>query len=135
VTFRRSAALALSLGCLLGTVVPPSEAHHSFAMFDLGRSEALEGRVKEMQWVNPHAWLQVMVKGADGKEVEWSFESTTPSALYAQGWRKSAVRTGDPITVTFHPLQDGRPGGSLVSAVLADGTKLPLAGTTRASNE
>jgi hypothetical protein len=135
VSFFRSATLASALGLSLYAAAPPSEAHHSFAMFDLGRSETLEGRVKEMQWVNPHTWLQVLVTGSDGKEVEWSFESTTPSALYAQGWRKSAVRAGDSITVTFHPLLDGRPGGSLVSAVLADGTKLPRAGTTRAANE
>ena len=99
-------------------------AHHSFAMFDLDRTTSVSGTIKEMQWVNPHAWLQVNVPDASGKTVEWSFESGNPSGLYKLGWRQSALKSGDRITVRFHPLRDGRPGGSLAGVTLANGTEL-----------
>lgn len=112
---------------VLGVMAAPwaLQAHHSFAMFDLDRTTSVSGTIKEMQWVNPHAWLQVNVPDASGKVVEWSFESGNPSGLYKLGWRQSALKSGDRITVRFHPLRDGRPGGSLAGVTLADGTQLP----------
>ena len=35
----------------------PASAHHSFAMFDRGRTVTLQGTVNEFQWTNPHAWI------------------------------------------------------------------------------
>jgi hypothetical protein len=40
----------------------PALAHHSFSMFDAQQTITLEGTVKEFEWVNPHAWLRVIVK-------------------------------------------------------------------------
>jgi hypothetical protein len=118
--------LGLAVLCCL---VAPAHAHHSFAMFDLEKTATLNGTVKEMQWINPHSWLQVYATDAAGKQVEWSFESVNPSGLYQRGWRASCIKPGGKITVTYNPLRDGRPGGSLVGAVLADGTRLSTART------
>lgn len=108
---------------------PAAFAHHSFAMFDNSKTVTIEGTIKELQLVNPHSWLQVMAKDDSGKVVEWSFEAGGPQQLYREGWRKSAIHAGDKITVMMHPLRDGRAGGSLVGAVLADGTHVGSAGT------
>lgn len=99
----------------------PVLAHHSFAMFDMKKEIVVTGQVKEFQWTNPHIWIQLVVAGADGKPVEWSIEGNSPSVLARQGWTKRALKVGDNITVTLHPLKDGRIGGDLVKAVLADG--------------
>ena len=46
-------------GMLLAT--QPSVAHPSFAPFDLARTITLKGAMKEVQFTNPHVWLQVLV--------------------------------------------------------------------------
>jgi len=103
-------------------------AHHSFAMFDMQRQVSLSGTVKNFQWSSPHSWLDIVVRDAAGDQVEWSVEMGAPGSLYRHGWRERSVKSGDKITVVVHPLRDGRPGGSLVSATLADGTRLEEGG-------
>jgi hypothetical protein len=103
-------------------VAVPVFAHHSFSMFDMQKEVVLKGEVREFQWTNPHIWVQVLVKGEDGKTVEWSIEGNSPSTLSRQGWSKRSVKAGDTVTITMHPLRDGTPGGSLVKIVLPDGT-------------
>jgi hypothetical protein len=99
----------------------PVSAHHSFAMFDASKTVELQGAVKEFQWTNPHSWLQVNVTNAQGATIEWSFEMGAPGGLARSGWRPKTVVPGDKVTVKFHPLRDGTPGGQLLSVVLPDG--------------
>ena len=111
-----------SLALVIGSVVV--SGHHSFAAFDQEKSIAVSGTVKEFQWVNPHAWIQMMVADAQGNEVEWSIEMSSPTSLLRRGWKPKTLKPGDKVTVVAHPLRDGRPGGSFFSATLADGGKL-----------
>jgi hypothetical protein len=101
-----------------------ASAHHSFAAFDQEKAVTVVGTVKEFQWVNPHSWIQMMVTDDKGTEVEWSIEMSSPTSLLRRGWKPKTLKPGDRITVVGHPLRDGRPGASFVSATLADGTKL-----------
>ena len=75
-------------GALLAIAAVAAHAHHSFAMFDNEKEQILEGTVKEFQWTNPHIWIQVNVKSADGKVVEYSVEGGSPNGLRRQGWSK-----------------------------------------------
>jgi Family of unknown function (DUF6152) len=102
----------------------PLLGHHSFAGFDLSKTITLTGTVKEFQWVNPHSWIQLMVTDGSGAAVEWSIEMSAPSSLVRQGWKPKMLKAADQVTVVAHPLRDGRPGGSFVSAILADGTRM-----------
>lgn len=110
------------VGVLL--LAPSAYAHHSFAMFDQEKEQTLEGTVKEFQWTNPHAWVQLLVQGPDGKVTEWSIECASPNGLRRQGWRGNTLKAGDRITTIIHPLKSGEPGGSLVILTLPDGTQL-----------
>ena len=56
------------------------------------------------------------MKGADGKVTEYSIEGGSPNGLRRQGWTKDSMKAGDKIKLTLHPLRDGNPGGSFVSA-------------------
>ena len=103
-------------------------AHHSFAMFDFTRTAEIAGTVKQFQWSNPHAWLDVIVLDAAGTQTTWGVEMGSPSALYREGWRQGSVVPGDKVVVVIHPLRDGRSGGSLVSATLPSGVKLMQGG-------
>ena len=121
---RRLLAGALLMGSALAVW-----AHHSFAMFDMQKDVALSGTVKSFSWQSPHCWLQVMVPEDTGSALEWSVEMGAPGMLYRHGWRQNSVRAGDKVTLVIHPLRDGRPGGSLVSLMLPDGTQLGQSGS------
>lgn len=98
-----------------------ASAHHSGAMFDQAKQVQVSGTVREFQWVNPHVFIQLMANDERGRDVEWSLEMTAPVHLQRLGWRKSSLRPGDRITVTFHPLRNGQPGGNVITAVDATG--------------
>lgn len=110
---------------LLATLALPlaAVAHHSFAMFDMSKTTQHQGRVKEVQWTNPHVWVELEIT-ADGKTSVLSFEGAAISVLKRVGWTRDTVKAGDMVTVAGHPFRDGRPGGSIDYLILADGRKV-----------
>ena len=115
-------ALALTLGSA------GAMAHHSFSMFDMSKEVKVSGTVKQFQWTNPHAYVQLVAKDASGKDVEWSMEMGAPMYLYARGWRPSSLKAGMRVNVTLNPLRNGKPGGVVRDVITADGKKI---GTNR----
>ncbi len=112
-------ARLLTAAILLALASPGAVfAHHSFAMFDNQKSLDLEGTIKEFQWTNPHSWIQLIVKDPSGKDVEWSIEGGSPNGLGRSGWTRMSLKPGDKATIVIHPLKDGTPGGSLMSATV-----------------
>jgi hypothetical protein len=109
----------------------PADAHHSFAMFDPGKTVTLSGTVKEFQWVNPHVLISVVVNDASKPQpVVWSIEATSPGILRRQGWNKDSLKPGDKVEAIGNPLRDGSPGAGFVSLKILDtgkvlGLKLP----------
>ena len=99
----------------------PAQAHHSFAMFDLQKQVTVSGTVRQFQWTNPQAYIQLVAKDASGNDVEWSMEMGAPMYLYARGWRPGTLKAGQRITVTRNPLRNGRPGGVVRDVTTADG--------------
>ena len=116
-------ALAMGVICV-AAMGGPAMAHHAGTMYDHARVEHISGQVKEWRWANPHAFLQILVKGDDGQEAVWSFESTSPNILLRSGWKRTSMKPGDMVEVMYNPLKDGAPGGSLTGVVLPDGSKL-----------
>jgi len=116
--------IAGALALALFIPAAPALAHHSMAMFDQTKTVTLSGTVKEFQWTNPHCYIQLMVKDASGKDVEWSLEMGAPMYLYAKGWRPSVLKAGMPIKVTINPLRNGDPGGVVLTATTADGKQI-----------
>ena len=82
------------------------------------------GTVKEFQWKNPHIWIQVIVKNADGSTKEWSVEGGGPNSLSRNGWRPSTFKAGDQVTMRIHPMRDGSAAGNFVGAKWSDGRTL-----------
>ena len=111
-------AATLALSCSIAA------AHHSFAMFDLGKEVTVEAKIKEVQFTNPHVWLQILVTDDKGVETEWSIESGAPGMMLRNGWKPSTLKAGDKVTLTMHPLRNGNPGGSLVRVKVPDGRTL-----------
>jgi Family of unknown function (DUF6152) len=102
----------------------PLSAHHGAAAIYDTQTVSLKGTVKSWLWSNPHCLLTFDVKGEDGKVVEWVAETQAPSTVYPMGFRKDSFKPGDEVTVILQPAKNERPNGRLLSAVLADGTKI-----------
>lgn len=121
------ATLAVAAGLLAAAV--PSYAHHSFAAeFDGTKQISLTGTVTKVDWVNPHAYIYVDVKGDDGKVVNWAIETGAPNALYRQGWRKGDLKEGDTVTLEAFLAKDGSHTAAARQVKLPDGRKV-FAGT------
>ena len=114
--------LAFCAAALL--VAPPAFGHHSFAMFDLTKEVTLVGTIKEVQFTNPHVWLQVLVPDGKGGQVEWSIEAGAPGMLLRTGWKPTTLRFGDKVTIVTHPARSGATNGSLVRVTIPDGRTL-----------
>lgn len=113
--WRSGAAVALAM------LAPAAQAHHSGAMFDQVHTTTLVGTVKQFQWTNPHCYIQLVVKNAQGQDEEWSLEMTAPIHLQRLGWVRTSLKAGDHITVKIHPMRDGSKGGNVLEAIGADG--------------
>jgi Cu/Ag efflux protein CusF len=114
------AMLAASAALCLGAT---AQAHHSTAMFDFSKQVEITGTVKDFEWTNPHTWTNVTVEGGKTAGV-YGLEGMSPNYLSRNGWTKRTLKQGDKVTFEVHPLKDGRKGGFMVSAKLADGTVL-----------
>jgi Family of unknown function (DUF6152) len=99
-------------------------AHHSTAEFDYTRQVTIKGMVKEVQWTNPHSYIQLLVDGEGGEKIQWSVEIGSPSLNVNMGWRKDSVKVGEVVTMVLSPARNGKPYGTLRVLTFADGRKL-----------
>jgi hypothetical protein len=124
-TIRRVILPALLMVALLGPGRSAPSAHHSFAAeFDINKPVTLKGTVTTMKWVNPHAWLYIDVKDADGKVTNWACEFGLPQALYRRGWRPKDLPVGMEVTVTGWRAKDSSPTANANTVTLSDGRRL-----------
>ncbi len=117
--------LAAFLGAGLSvTASVPASAHHSAAAYDRDADVEVAGTIREFQYTNPHSWLFVEAVDKAGKAVDWGFAAEGPTTLLRAGIKISALKPGEKVTVTGHPLKDGRPAALLVAVTKADGSVL-----------
>jgi hypothetical protein len=124
----RRLPLRLLLALALGAPATGVLAHHSFAMFDRDKPMTLTGTVKELQWTNPHVWIQVMVPDAKGVDQEWGVECTSVNFMRRQGWEHDSLKPGDKITLVIFPLKDGSRGGQFNKLTQLNGSPTNLPG-------
>ena len=121
---RKTAVLGALVGMLLGAVVP-ALAHHAFsAEFDQSKPLKVSGEISKVEWVNPHAWIFIDVKEADGKITPWRFEMGAPNALLRAGWSKSDIKVGTAVTISGFQARSGGSVGNAFQVRLPDGRDL-----------
>lgn len=121
----------LMAGVAVLAAAVPVLAHHSFAAeYDRAKPVELHGKVIEIEWVNPHAWIHMEVVGADGKAVKWNCELGSPNILMRNGWRRDTLKEGDQIIVSGSAAKDGSNMANARTVSLADGTRVFNAGSS-----
>jgi hypothetical protein len=114
------AVAALSL-CAVATVA----AHHSFsAEFDANKSVQLRGTVVKVEWINPHTWIHIDVKGPDGTATRWMIEGGTPNTLLRRGLTRDSLPIGTEIVVDGYRAKNGSNRANGRDVTFADGRKL-----------
>src|SRR5215471_10498809 len=76
-------------------------AHHPFAAeYDSNKPAQVEGKVTNINWTNPHAFMTVAAKDANGKLTHYRVELGSPRALTEKGWKRGSLKLGQQVTVT-----------------------------------
>lgn len=89
------------------TASAPLIAHHAFsAEFDANAPVTLRGPVTRIEWINPHAWIHIDVKNADGTTTGWMVEGGTPNTLLRRGIAKDTVAIGTEVIVDGYQTKD-----------------------------
>ena len=121
----RLLAVVAGVGLLLAAV--PARAHHAFAAeFDAAKPIKVRGTVVRWELTNPHSWIHIDVKGADGKVSTWMIEGASPNNLYRLGLSKESLPAGSEITVEGYQAKDGSTRAVGRNIVFTDGRKFFL---------
>jgi hypothetical protein len=124
----KNKTLTITLGALVsaGLFVTTALSHHSFAMYDQGKTVILTGVMKQFVPQANHAELHFyliapdrkgLAKSADGKNTEWGVEMAGSAAIAQQGITATAFPVGTVFSVKLNPLRDGTNFGSRTGAI------------------
>lgn len=125
--------LAVALAAMSASMAPAS-AHHSQAAYDLDVEVLIEGTLAEVAWRNPHIYLKVETRGADGVSFLQEVEVGPIAAVRTYGLTRDDLPEGAPVTVRARPNRRG-PGRTVLGldVTMADGTIHPLSAEGRSS--
>jgi hypothetical protein len=116
-SFTRSFALAAVIG---GLAAGTASAHHSFASYDMSKTQTTAGTIKEFRWGAPHSSM-VLTYTVKGKSADMSIISGSPLMFSRAGFAPRDFKRGDKVTVVYHPNVNGLPGGAMSKLILPDG--------------
>jgi hypothetical protein len=120
----RGSLLCVVAGAIAAFLVStPALAHHGAAsIYDMSKETTIKATVTEYVWTNPHVELGISSNG--GTTTELLLELGSPPNIRNRGWTSRTVKTGDVVTVTFHPGLRGAKIGVVVKLTTADGKEL-----------
>ena len=115
----RAAGLVILCGLLMAGA--GLQAHHAVAgVYDLTKEVVLEGRLKKLNFTNPHASIELTVPNKDGTFTEWKLTTASVTNLTREGINKDSMKPGEILKVTILPARNGNPAGFIRSLQLGD---------------
>src|SRR5512145_3165954 len=131
----RARLLCAAVAAAVCLAAVPAIAHHAFAAeFDADKPIKLTGKVVEMRWSNPHAWIYLDVAGANGKTERWAFETGAANGLFRRGWRKEDLPAGTVLVIQGWQARNGSNTANAGSITFPDGRRL-FAGSSNPNAE
>lgn len=106
---RLSVGAVIVAGVALVLSPLPMRAHHAFAAeFDANKPvHFAEATVTRVMLINPHSWIYVDVKQADGTVENWAIEAGSPNVLLRRGITRNTLKPGDKIVIDGYQSKDG----------------------------
>lgn len=115
-------AKILCAAASLAAVVPiNASAHHSFAAYNMSRTQTVTGTIKEFRWGAPHSSVVVRYQKPNGEVADMAVISGSPLAFSRQGFQPRDFKAGLRVTVVYHPNSNQAPGGAMSSITMPDG--------------
>ncbi len=128
---QRLAGLLMVVAVLLVTPLAAFTHHSVVGEFDTAKALTLKGSISKVQWMNPHIFIYLDVKEADGTVSNWALE-TLPTAMMRKAGLSKEIIMGTPgevITVVVVPARDGtKHMGWITKMTYADGHYYQLGG-------
>ena len=88
-------------------VSTPVLAHHGYSVYDLTKTDTLNGTITNFEWDNPHCLIHIDVKGDNGQVQHWTLELPSPFTMARKGWAKDSLKPGEMASVETHPAKNG----------------------------
>src|SRR5438067_11100293 len=118
---KRLARLVVLTGILLIGVGAGLQAHHAVAgVYELNKEVVLEGRLKKLNFTNPHASIELTVPNKDGTFTDWVLTTASITTLTREGINKTSIKPGEILKVTILPARNGNPAGFIRNLQLGD---------------
>lgn len=117
--FTLLAGLSALLSC-------PSQAHHSFAIYDIDNKIERTGVLTKFVFSNPHIELVLEVEREDGAKETWIIESMNPGRWDRSGNPRDVASVGETVTILGWPARDGTDEMALSTIITDRGTTVVI---------
>ena len=101
--------IAWAAAAALSSMSLAAYAHHSVAgQFDNTKTAHLTGKITSVEWINPHTYIHLDVKGEKGEVTSWRLESLPTAMMRKAGLTKDLIMgDGSPVTADVILARDG----------------------------